>query len=321
MAQEPQFKTHAREVLVPVSVTTPRGQPVENLTAGDFVVLDSGKAQTVHIVAHDSAALPIYAVLVLQTDVDSEPALAKIKKMASTVGTYITNDMDLGMPSLAAVVTASDEVKLAQPFTADSDILGDTFARIQAKGDSARLIDGVNLACDLLAKRKEPARRVIVLIGESHDLGSGSKFQDVLVKAQRDDVVIYSLYYSPFLTAFTQKASDRPPPPDQPGLYDPSNHGGINLLAIPALLVQLAKLNVSQAFAQATGGSHEKFLTFHNLERQLTAIGTEIHNRYTLTFVPSDQQRPGYHQLSVTVRNSEKWTVHARAGYWSATSN
>ena len=300
--QKPTFKTRAHEVIVPVSVMTKIGKPVEDLHADDFQVLNDGKPQSVRMVARDSSPpLPIYAVIVLQLDVGSAPALAKIKKTAALIGGYITNDMGTGQPSLAAVVTAADEVKLAQSFTADPDTLGDTFAKLSATGNSGRLIDGVSLACDLLSATPAAARRVIVLISESRDEQSRAHFPEVVVKAQRNDVVIYTISYSPILTAFTQKASDIPRPPGQPGLYDPNNHGGVNLLAIPMLLAQLAKTNVAEAFAESTGGSHQKFTTLHGLETQLIVIGNEIHNRYTLTFTPSESQPPGYHQLSVSL--------------------
>jgi len=51
-------------------------------------------------------------------------------------------------------------------------------------------------------------------------------------------------------------------------------------------------------------------------ETQLTAIGTEIHNRYTLTFVSPEPQPSAYHRLSVS-RKSGDLRVHARAGYWT----
>ena len=82
-------------------------------------------------------------------------------------------------------------------------------------------------------------------------------------------------------------------------------------------LAQLAKLNVAEAFAQATGGAHEKFNTLHGLEARLTAIGNEIHNRYVLTFVPPEHQPAGYHRLSVSLQSPGDWAVHARSGYWS----
>jgi hypothetical protein len=146
-------------------------------------------------------------------------------------------------------------------------------------------------------------------------VGSKAMFADVVVTAQRDDVVIYTVSYSAYTTPFTQKASERQVP-DEPGVYDPSQQGGMNLLAIPMALAQLAKVNVAAAFAQSTGGAHEKFTTLRGLEMQLTRIGTEVHNRYTLTFVPPKQQ-VGYHQLTVSVRRPGNWRVHARAGYWS----
>ncbi len=319
-AQEPQFQTRAHEVVVPVSVITRRGQPVENLTAADFTVLNDGKPQTVHMIPRDSDALPIHAVLVLQTNDGSGPALAKIKKTASVVSSYITNDLDTGTPSLAAVITVSDDVRIAQNFTSDPDALGDVFAKLSATGDSGRLLDGVSLACDLLTARKEPARRVIVLIGESRDRQSKAHFADVAVKAQKAAAVIYTISYSAYTTAFTQKASDLPPPPDEPGYYDPNSHGGgIPFLAIGMELARLAKMNVAEALAQATGGAHQKFTTLHGLETQLTAIGTQIHNRYTLTFVPPEPQPPGYHHLSVSLRKPGDFRIHARPGYWTTT--
>lgn len=292
---------------------------MESLAASDFVVLNDGKPQKVRMISRDSDPLPVYAVIVLQTNDSSGPALAKIRKTASIVSGYITNDMETGAQSLAAVVTASDEVRVAQDFTADPGILDDVFAKISAGGNSARLLDAVSLACDMLAARKERARRVIVLISESRDRQSKAHFEDVAAKAQKNDIAVYTLSYSAYTTAFTQKASDRPPPPDEPGLYDPnSGGGGMNLLAIGAELVRLAKLNIAEALAQASGGAHDKFTTLHGLETQLSAIGTQIHNRYTLTFVPPEPQPAGYHRLSVSLRKPGDFRVHARAGYWTS---
>lgn len=303
---------------MPVSVVTKGGKLVENLGANDFVVLNDGKPQRVRMIARDSDALRIHAVIVLQVSSGNDAALAKIRKTAAIVSSYITNDMGTGAPSLAAIVTVSDEVKIAQDFTADPDLLGDVFAKMKTAGDSGRLLDGVSVGCDLLAGRKKTARRIIVLISESRDRGSKTRFADVVSKAQRVDAVIYTLSYSAYATAFTQKASDRQPEADQPGSYDPNGQGGASLLAIGVELARLAKVNIAEALAQSTGGVHNKFTTLRGLETQLSAVGNEIHNRYTLTFVPPEPQPAGYHGLSVSVRKPGDWRVHARAGYWTA---
>ncbi len=307
-AQEPQFRARVHEVVVPVSVMTQTGKPVETLVASDFLVLNDGVPQRVRMLSRESDGLPVDAVIVLEANDSSEPALAKIKKTASVISSYITNDMETGAPSLAAVITVSDEVRVQQDFTGDPDILADVFEKISATGDSGHLLDGVSLACDMLATRKEPACRVIVLISESRDRGSKTHFANVAPKAQRDDVVIYTLSYSAYATAFTQKTSERQPPPDEPGSYDPNDKGGLALLAIPLELARLAKVNIAQALAQSTGGAHDKFTTLRGLETQLTAIGTEIHNRYTLTFVPPEPQAAGYHQFLLAFASLEVFT-------------
>src|SRR5581483_4018233 len=136
----------------------------------------------------------------------------------------------------AALVTTGGEIRVAQNFTADADLLDDAFIKLRERSGPNRIVDGVNRACDLLEARKERARRVILLISEARDEGSKAHFRDAVLRAQKENIVIYSISYSAYTTPFTQRAGDKPAAPDEPGSYDPENHGGVNLLAIPMAL-------------------------------------------------------------------------------------
>jgi hypothetical protein len=81
---------------------TTLNKPVEDLRAEDFELLSDGQPQTARMTLRDSTPLPIYAVIVVQVAEQIEPALAKVKKTASVVSSYIGNNMDIGIPSLAA---------------------------------------------------------------------------------------------------------------------------------------------------------------------------------------------------------------------------
>lgn len=314
-SQPPSFQAKANEVVVPVSVLNKSGKPVEDLTDGDFELLDNGRPQKVRVLTRDVLPLPIYAVIVLQTSGLSDAAIAKVRKTASLVGSYITNDMEIGTPSLAALVTASDEIAIHQDFTADANVLDDAFDKLRVGGDAGRVLDGVNTACDMLAARKQAARRLIIVIGESRDRGSKTHVQDVVAKAQRESITIYDLSYSGYKTAFTQKASEQNNSDDS-GEYDPADHGGgVPFLQIAMELSRLAKVNIAEALTRYTGGVHAGFTRLSTLEDRLAALGNDIHSSYVLTFVPA-LNSPGYHSLSLTVRGHPEAAVHYRSGYW-----
>ena len=66
------------------------------------------------MISRDFDVLPIDAVIVLHTNDSSDAVLAKIKKTASVVSSYITNEMGTGAPSLAAVMTVSGGARISE---------------------------------------------------------------------------------------------------------------------------------------------------------------------------------------------------------------
>ncbi|MGA8026005.1 MAG: hypothetical protein WB992_02595, partial [Bryobacteraceae bacterium] len=75
--------------------------------------------------------------------------------------------------------------------------------------------------------------------------------------------------------------------------------------------------NTVEALIAATGGRRMGFETQSKLENDLIRLGSEIHNRYILTFTPDQEQPRAFHRVQVTIRNHSDAKVRARPGYWT----
>ena len=111
-------------------------------------------------------------------------------------------------------------------------------------------------------------RRLVLVISERRDRGSKAKATDVLMEAQRNNITIYTVTYSAYITPFTTKASDLGPQWNAP----------FNPLAMVTEVAHLAKENIGVALAEYTGGRHVGFSTLHRLEDDFASIGKEVHS-------------------------------------------
>lgn len=304
IAQQTTIRTTVPLVTVPVSVADRHGRPIDGLTASDFVLMDDGKVRPVRVDVADFGLAPVALVTVIQTSDISLSALAKIRKVGAMIPEAV-----VGANGEAAVITFDDHVRLVQDFTTSADAISDTFRALKpADNMGGRMIDAVDDALNLLAKRPGPRRANILIIGETRDRGSEEKLDDLIPKIQRTGVTIYSLTYSAYLTPFTIKADEYQPPPD----------GG--LLEGVIEVARLAKRNTLEALTNVTGGRGYRFETKSKLENDLIHLGTELHSRYLISFTPDLDQAPRFHHLEVEVKNDPDAVVRARPGYWSALS-
>jgi VWFA-related protein len=199
-----------------MNVTDQRGRPIEGLSSSDFIVLDNGKPQPVQVDTEDSGLAPIALVMLIQTSDISLSALAKIRK----VGTMIP-DAVVGANGESAVLTFDSQVKLLCDFTPDADAISGAFADLKpVDNKGGRMIDAVDESLRMLAERRQSARAIIGIVGESRDRGSEENLADLLAKVQNSGVTIYSLTYSAYLTPFTTKADEYTPPPSRGGLLE-----------------------------------------------------------------------------------------------------
>ncbi len=302
VAQEPTFRSQSPLVLVPVTVSSKNGERVWGLKDSDFELLDNGRERNVTVEPWGTYQSHVALAVVIQTSTISNAALLKVKKMAAMLDDITGEDGEV------AVITADSEVKTRLEFTTHWEAIQECFEKLYASGGKAgRILDAVDVAIGLLAKRPREERRLILLLSEARDRGSEAKASDVLTRAEQQNVTIYTASYSAYVTPFTTKA----------GELQPAAASGLDILALFTDIAHATRQYVGIALAEYTGGRNLSFETLHRLEEDLTEIGKEVHSQYQLSFVPESETNAVYHQLAVTVKDHADAIVRARPGYWN----
>lgn len=300
LAQEPRLSTTARLVIAPATVVDRTGRYVDGLTQRDFVLYDNGERRAIDV---DVAFTPISLVIAVQTSVLAREAVNRVHRIGSMIEPLV-----IGERGEAAVVAFDDDITTVQGFTSDPDRLSKAFQSLRTGGDASRMVDATIESVKMLGTRPPRRRRVLILISEPKDRSSKARLEDAVALAQEQNVMVYPLTYSAFLSGFTGKAGEPPPGAD----------AGFNLIAVFREIGRLAKTNAGDALAKYTGGSHLSFLKQRSLERAISRIGEELHAQYFLAFQAPAADDGRFHSIDVTVPARPDVAVRARPGYWLA---
>src|SRR4051794_6093261 len=184
------FDVQSRLVLVPVTIRDQDGRTIENLGEDDFIVLDNGRPQKVHVDTFATGVAPIALVIAVQSSGISRAVLAKVVKIGAMIQPLVT-----GERGCAALVSFAEHIDWLQECTNDPDSIGRAFNRLRPGAEkSARMLDAVHEGIERLRKRSN-ARRVLLLISESRDRGSETALETISMDAQTAGVTIYAATY------------------------------------------------------------------------------------------------------------------------------
>jgi len=180
---EPTFAAATRTVRVPVSVLDRSGEPVVGLLERDFRISEDGKWQDVTLFS--SERRPLRLALALDTSKSME-------NKARQVEAALKHFIDLLEPAdQVLVMTFSDELRIAQDFTSDRDILGHVLDNLEPAGGTA-LYDAAYEAIRRVAA--EPAEsKAVVLVTDGVDTVSSVSFRDLREYARRSEVPVFSI--------------------------------------------------------------------------------------------------------------------------------
>jgi VWFA-related protein len=169
-------------VNTPVTVRDNKGNMIHTLEANDFQITDNGVPQ--RILHFDMGGDPLSLVVLVETSDRVQAFLPQISK----AGIVITQTV-MGASGEAAVVGFNDSVEKLQGFTHNADKIENVFAHLQPGTSGAKLYDAMTAGIEMLSGQPQATsdqpgrRRVMLIISEATDVGSGTQFGEALRQA------------------------------------------------------------------------------------------------------------------------------------------
>lgn len=269
------FATSSELVVLPVVVAHGDGNFVTGLTRDQFSVFDDGRKQEVSLFS--DADSPVTLGLVIDDSSSMGPKLGEVIAAALALARSSNPDDRI------FAVDFNDRVHevIAEPiFARDIHGLDRALTTLVPEGRTA-LYDAIVAALDREADAADPARKVLVVISDGGDNASRAKLDEVLARARKASVTIYTI-----------------------GLFDEGDPD-----RDPGVLKKLAAETGGERFLPASPGP---------LMRDVEHIAREIRSGYTIGYVPP--ARDGrYHRVRVTIEapQARRASIRTRPGYFA----
>jgi VWFA-related protein len=295
-AQQQTFRVQSKVVQVPVVVTDKEGRNIDGLRARDFTVLDNGLPQEVTLDDFAAGLPPISLVVAVQSSQISQLALADVRRIGAMIQPLVT-----GQRGEVAVVAFDRDIKWLQDFTRSDNRIGDAMKSLHTGSTTgARIFDTIAEAADRM--RPRPGRKILLLISQSNDSGSHSKFEEAVEAVEREGIEVFAAHYSSYAMAWIAQPQDFP----EKSIYDRMFFTEV---------ARIGKTNHVKALALATGGSDYSFARQQGIDKAIGELGSEVHRQYILSF-PQHEDTPGMHQIEVSLPARGDLRIRSRHGYW-----
>jgi VWFA-related protein len=297
------IRTQSNIVVIPALVKSANGEIVYGLAAKDFLVEDDGVEQPVHL---DEAAegQPVSLVVAIQCGRRASYEFPRIRGLSAMLDPLLESGF-----GRIAIVEFDSQIKLAQDFTGNSNLIAATLKELEPGDEGAAILDAVDYSVKLLEAVPRERQRVLLLISETRDHSShGAKVDAVVAEIGQSSTAVYSLAFSPSRSNVLDTMR---------GNNMDEMHPSPDLMAPLIMAAEAMKKNAPKTVASMSGGEYESFATRKNFDARMIDFTNHLHSRYLLSIEPKSPHA-GLHQLRVRLRNSTDRTVLARSSYWAA---
>ena len=304
------IRVQVEEVIVPVTVTDPKGRFISNLEQKDFEILEQGKPQKIEYFSRERNQPVVVGFLI---DL-SNSSRAQWKSFQTAASELVLTLLPGKEQYSGYLIGYGNKAELMVNTTTDSEPIV-TKLRDLKPGGGAALFDSIYIACTNRALIKgEPIepRRVLIVIGDGNDNASSKTLDQVVEIAQRNLVTIYGISTQaygiksegdPNLVRLAEETGGRVEYPlenvykDVQGFASvPSDEGNF-------------------AFKVGTGGFAGAVSS--SIFRSIANVAGEVTTQYILRYIPESDAAPSgkYRELNVKVALPDV-KVRARKGYY-----
>jgi hypothetical protein len=347
-SQDASITVRSSLVVVPALVRNQSAELVYSLSADDFLLTDNGVEQALRL-EEGTGDQPIALVVCVETGGFGREHLEDYRNLTTMLEAMVG-----GVDHTVAVVGFDSTPTVLHGFTSHLDFIGESLNELDEGDQGAAVLDGLMTSVNLLRQQPAKYRRAVLLLSETIDQGSHARLEDALRAVSDTNTVIYSVAFSTskadlahenrkfgwhfqpplppgpkhgcFSRDLGTDADGKPIPPEESRAAQ--NLNCIEELLPPLRLAKLAEIgardalrqNVSETVAGLTGGEAFEFKDLKSLQKDLFTISNHIPNRYVLTFHPRSPA-PGFHAISLSLRNQPALSVDARSGYWVENQN
>jgi VWFA-related protein len=288
---------------------------VDNLVREDFIVYEDGVKQ--HISHFSRDKLPLSVVILF--DVSGSVAANRNSAQRLLKGAYEALNL-LKPEDEVALMQFAEKATLIQSFTRDRDLVVNSLARMDGRGQYGTHVDeGILRAAKYMRSASNPdTRRVIIAVTDDVTVAIANRAYTVPTTHEEGEA-LRELYESgSVVCALVYDSRDNPVPPQEryhttePVLSDPSGNPGTPQI----------KLGVAKHFAETTGGISIK-TSQEDIPTRLTEMIERLRQRYTIGYSPSNTARDTKFRkikLSVTPdveRREGSVAVITRKGYYA----
>jgi VWFA-related protein len=288
----------ANEVLVPTLVEKSGGGVIYGLKQKDFILEDNGVPQKIRVQEEMDTA-PVALVVAVEQGGVSVLEFDKLARLGPLLDLFLADHR-----SQAALVGFDSKPHLIRDFTHSGEEINEALKHLEPGAGGAAILDTVSYAVDLLQMQPKEYRRVLLLISEQRDHGSKHiKPAQLIAKIGGSDVLVLSVSFSPVRAELGHDIKDN------------GDDRAMNLISTLAMIVPAFKKNVSKELASMSGGEYHAFTGDKAFEARIIESAQHAHNRYLITFSPTDPT-PGLHTIRVRTVDNYGARIVARANYW-----